>query len=167
MLCHSCNGHLEFRSELVPKSRWREEKTCASVAVQTAAAAISDDLFDMHTAKSVKQTLKGSKKPMPNGEQITRHVAKIPRREFTTSLLHPLPIIVKQPRTADTARAVNLFRKSPLHRVCLDGPASMNYETRYVLHASSLALAELASSKLGNAARHRRCCCFHTKKQGS
>ena len=68
-----------------------------------AVTASGDDLFDMHTAQSVKQTLEGSKKPMPNGEQITRHVAKIPRREFTTSLLHPLAIIVKQPRTADTA----------------------------------------------------------------
>ena len=81
----------------------------------------------MHTAQSNSRTnkLEGSKKPMPNGEQITRHVAKIPRREFTTSLLHPLPIIVKQPCTADTARwrgggAVNIFRKSPLHKLCLD-----------------------------------------------
>ena len=56
------------------------------------------------TQRRQSNKLKGSKKPMPNGEQITRHVAKIPRREFTTSLLHPLPIIVKQPRTADTAR---------------------------------------------------------------
>ena len=44
------------------------------------------------TQRRQSNKLKGSKKPMPNGEQITRHVAKIPRREFTTSLLHPLPM---------------------------------------------------------------------------
>lgn len=76
------------------------------------------------TQRRQSNKLKGSKKPMPNGEQITRHVAKIPRREFTTSLLHPLPMLVKLPSTANTAAhcaaaarnhrtAVNLFRKSP------------------------------------------------------
>ena len=75
------------------------------------------------TQRRQSNKLKGSKKPMPNGEQITRHVAKIPRREFTT-YLHPLPMLVKLPSTANTAAhcaaaarnhrtAVNLFRKSP------------------------------------------------------
>ena len=101
------------------------------------------------TQRRQSNKLKGSKKPMPNGEQITRHVAKIPRREFTTSL-HPLPMLVKLPSTANTAAHCAARRPQPSYggqpfqkialytRVCLDGPASMNYETRYVLHASLL-----------------------------
>lgn len=131
------------------------------------------------TQRRQSNKLKGSKKPMPNGEQITRHVAKIPRREFTTSLLHPLPMLLKLPSTANTAAgirrhhrtAVNLFRKSPstqslLGRTCL-------YELWDSLcFACKLACLlthsphGLATSLSARRRRRRWCrCCFHTKSK--
>lgn len=69
----------------------------------------SDDLFDMLKGQSVG--------PMPNGEQITRHVAKIPRREFTTSSTH-----ANVCATMAMAAAVNLLENSlriAVGRTCL------------------------------------------------
>ena len=97
---------------------------------------------------------------MPNGEQITRHVAKIPRREFTTSLLHPLAIIVKQPRTADTAwRSTFLENRLFTEFAWTDLPLWIMRLVMFCMQA-----CPLDSAPPPRAPSVRRCC-FHTKSK--
>ena len=97
---------------------------------------------------------------MPNGEQITRHVAKIPRREFTTSLLHPLAIIVKQPCTADTAwRSTFLENRLFTEFAWTDLPLWIMRLVMFCMQACPL------DSAPPQCAPSVRRCCFHTKSK--